>query len=354
MADMLEDNDDDWIADRIGLDKFERQSAARGFGMPDFWWVRPDKSGRGVLIDNNLDRLPCFDLHGYMVAGHNGKPRKQYESCLLQRYKPQKLAALGFAVPPCCANTEMRPIDQSMDRNTAFQTIVDGTSFIDKNGNNRQFELRLFPVNGATLKTMKRLRSNWEYLHGWIVSFSRSGDKAPRVGDVWEREVDKETKMLVPKDLTKLFRAVLFRGKKVATLYDEAEREIAERAAERAAVEAELAKVSGDPNKTASLTAQIAALAEPGEKTRYVRHYFDTVIIDGKIQSVDSNKVPIGRSVPIFNYTAIFKPKSPEEFVRAHGTAGAAATGAPRPEPVRTGQKTANHIGGGGDDGVAF
>lgn len=166
MADMLED-DDDWINERIGIDKFEQQSAARGYSMPDFWWVRPDKAGRGVIVDNNLDRLPRFDLHGYMVAGANGKPRKQYESCLLQRFKSAKLAAMGFSVPPCCANPEMKPIDQSMDRNTAFQTIVDGSKFIDKNGNERQFELRLFPVNAATLKTMKRLRGTWERLHGW-------------------------------------------------------------------------------------------------------------------------------------------------------------------------------------------
>jgi hypothetical protein len=289
-----------------------------------------------------------------MVAGANGKPRKQYESCLLQRFKSAKLAAMGFSVPPCCANPEMKPIDQSMDRNTAFQTIVDGSKFIDKNGNERQFELRLFPVNAATLKTMKRLRGTWERLHGWIISFSRGSDKSPRVGDVWEREVDRETKMLVPKDMTKLFRAAMFRGRKLATIYDEAEREIAERAAERAALEAELAGVNGDPAKTASLSSQIAKLAEPGEKTRFVKHYFDVVIIDGKIQSVDSNRTPIGRSVPIFNYAAIFKPKTPEEFVRIHGTAGAVQTGAPATAPIKTGQKTANHIGSGGDDNLAF
>ena len=356
------DDDESWIQERVGLDRFEQQSAQRGYSMPDFWWVREGATPtpRGVLVDGDLNKVMRFDLHRYMVPNRKGQPRPHYESCILQKYPLRKLAELGYSMPPCCANPEMRPIDQSMDRNTAFYTIVDGTKFQDSNGNERQFEMRLFPINAATMKLMKRLNSEWKHLNGWVVKFSRDSEKAPRVGGTWERDVDQATSMLSKKDLTKLFGHAMFRGKKLTTLFDDADREIAERSAELAEAEKELAGAGADPVKVAELAEKVKRLREPGDKARYVLHYFKVKIIDGKVHALDSNGQPhpVARTVPVFNYAKIFTPKSPDEFVRIHGTGGAMSTGVSAPDPVKTGKAaakgaTANKIGSSDDD-VAF
>jgi hypothetical protein len=223
----------------VGYDQLEDNK--REF-LPDRFWIPTGQSREIVFIDS----LPAvFKEHNAKLNGS----WKNWLTCAAPYMSDGDLA-------PCCSII-------GEPYQVAMYTIIDCSSWTDKKGNSRQYEIKVLPAKYKTAMKLKRkngdLQPEGKSLSGRLYKVVRETDKSPSVGDEYEyvRDVD----------VSKLFSLVTFRGKKLADLISQAHT---------------------DPKVFETL-----------------HHNFNYT------KDVDGN---IPRRLQPFNYAAIYEPKQPKDL----------------------------------------
>jgi len=144
-----------------------------------------------------------------------------------------------------------------------YLTIVDCSKWLDKKGNEHQYELRLFGAKMGTLKKLRRKKEDKGTLVAAMYKSTRESSDSASVGD--ELEFQRSV------DLEKLFSVTNYRGKKLSDLWDEAEAN--------------------------------------GEAMVKIQRTFAIKPVEGKL----------ARVVPAFNYMEVLKPRAPQELRLALG-----------------------------------
>lgn len=98
-----------------------------------------------------------------------------------------------------------------------YVTAVDCSEWTDARGNKHQYELRLCQFKMRSLKKFRRKKEDKGKLVGTMWRLTREDDNAPTCGDDWEFQRDV--------DMDKMFSYVNYRGKRLADMYDDAEKD---------------------------------------------------------------------------------------------------------------------------------
>jgi len=140
-----------------------------------------------------------------------------------------------------------------------YVTVVDCSEWKDNRGNMHQYEMRLLQFKLRSLKKFRRKKEDRGAMAGTMWRLTREDNNAPTCGDDWDfiRDVD----------MDKMFDFVLYRGKSLSEMWDEAEK-------------------------------------DPEAMVRLQRIF--------QIKPDENGKLP--RVVPAFNYFEILQPKKPKEL----------------------------------------
>jgi hypothetical protein len=162
---------------------------------PNRFWMPTNSSKEFVFLDDEP-----VGLHE-----HNPKLNGKWDNwftCL------QGMSGEG---PVCC-----EILGQDYRRYyVGYFSVVDLSKYTDKKGNTYQYEVKLLPAKLGTVKKFERKKKDKGTLVGTIYKASRDSDKDPSVGGEFEYVRDA--------DLTKLFDAANYKGKKLSELWSKAE-----------------------------------------------------------------------------------------------------------------------------------
>lgn len=89
---------------------------------------------------------------------------------------------------PCLQDSEPCPLCESGNSPSfvGVMTIIDHTEFKDKEGNMKKDQVRLFVAKRGTIKQLQKLAAKRGGLRGCRFDVSRTGDKEPGVGNVFD------------------------------------------------------------------------------------------------------------------------------------------------------------------------
>lgn len=128
------------------------------------FWMPTGTTTRIVFLD---DQPPIFEEHQLQIGGD----WKNWFTCLKQ---------FGKTCPHCEA--------KSYAYTAGAYTIIDGTEWTDKKGNKHVNEKKLFIAKIDTLKKLKQMSAKRGGLRGCVFEVSRTGDKSPGTGDMFDFE----------------------------------------------------------------------------------------------------------------------------------------------------------------------
>jgi len=179
--------------DIIGREE-DRQAANQ---IPNSFWLKPGEGNKKPIIF--LDDDPAsFSEHAFKIKGEKfPSPR----TCIRPMYPED---------PVCCI--ELGPMNAYP---VGYYTIINCSSFIDKKGTKRQYEIELLQAKMRTLKKLKARKQSKTSLVGLVFMVTRTDDKSPRCGD--DFDVDREVK-----SMDELFPLVMYKGKKLSAIFAEA------------------------------------------------------------------------------------------------------------------------------------
>jgi hypothetical protein len=218
-----------------GIDK--EQQRLDELSGPGRIWIPQGASKDVVWVDDD----PCC------IYEHNPKMNGNYRNWLTCQQGSSDDVV-------CC--TQLGPNSRYY---CGYNTAVDCSEWQDKKGNKHQYEMRLVQMKLRSLKKFKRKKETKGALVGTMWRLTREDDNAPVCGDDWEFQRDI--------DMDKMFDHVNYRGKRLADLWEEAE-------------------------KDAEVMAKVQRIFQ--------------------IEPAENGKLP--RIVPAFNYFEILKPKSPKDM----------------------------------------
>lgn len=158
--------------DKIAEKEAERRNGDRVFRF----WMPTGTTTRIVFLD---DVPPIYEEHQLQINGD----WKNWFTCLKQFGKP---------CPHCEAS--------SYAYTAGAYTIIDGTEWKDKQGNVHKNEKKLFVAKIDTLKKLKQISAKRGGLRGCVFEVSRTGDKSPGTGDMFDFE-----KKLTEEELVAMF-----------------------------------------------------------------------------------------------------------------------------------------------------
>ncbi len=97
----------------------------------------------------------------------------------------------------CVGESEPCPLceDESRSSFVGLLTVVEHDEYKDIKGNLHKNEIRMFVAKRDTIKQLQKYASKRGGLSGWRVAVSRSGDKSPSVGNIFDfvRQYDEAT-----------------------------------------------------------------------------------------------------------------------------------------------------------------
>jgi len=161
---------------------------------PDRVWIPPGQKKELIFLD---DLPACIHEHCPKIDGD----WKNWITCLKDVYEEA----------PCC---ELLNSSGYKSYYVGYFTVVDCSKWVDKQGKEYCYGIKLFPAKLKTLKRLQMRRDERGPFAGKVFSISRLDEKSPATGDDFE--------MVRDADLTKLFQVVNYRGKKLVDEYAKA------------------------------------------------------------------------------------------------------------------------------------
>jgi hypothetical protein len=159
------------------LEQIEKEiEAKRSSNKVHRFWMPVGKTTRIVFLD---DKPPVYEEHNPQINGS----WKHWFTC-------NKM----FGEP--CSHCEAGTYAYT----AGAYTIIDGTEWVDKKGKTHKNEKKLFVAKIDTLKKLKQISAKRGGLRGCVFEVSRTGDKSPGTGDMFDFE-----KKLSEEELKKLF-----------------------------------------------------------------------------------------------------------------------------------------------------
>lgn len=141
---------------RREIEQAERENDVRRF------WLKDGGETNIIFVDSDPF---CIHEHNLQVNGKWG----HYKTCL---------ASGGEKCPFCEAD--------SRDDFIAYFTVIDKTEYKGKDGKTYKNQIRAYPSKAETLKILRKLsEKNGNSLTGIEFEVSRTGDKSPRVGNMF-------------------------------------------------------------------------------------------------------------------------------------------------------------------------
>ncbi len=144
------------------------QQAAQEKGKLWRFYLKDNEERRVTFLDGDLDASGMLDIFMYYehTVFHNGK----------------------WTQFPCVAEQEPCPICESGERAALVGvfTVVDHTPFKKKDGSTIERSRRLYVAKRNTVKILQTLATKREGLAGCTFDISRSGDKSPSAGNLFD------------------------------------------------------------------------------------------------------------------------------------------------------------------------
>lgn len=161
------------------------------------FWLPPETSAKIIFLDDNP---PIIEEHQLKLNGD----WKNWFTCLRMLGEPC----------PLCDTLQDNPYT------VGFYTIIDTTSWTDKNGKEHKNERKLFAAKFKTLQQLKRLSAKRGNLAGCVFDVYRGTKDDPNTGNQFDFEgrLEKEQVKALNEDITPFDYATLIAPKSMAEL----------------------------------------------------------------------------------------------------------------------------------------